>query len=742
MAISRRNWLQMTGAALGGAPLLQGFEDFFRPASPSASTAQTMTTACGVCAPECGIRATVQDGVLRFLEGLPGDASGGGALCGRGSGGAGLLYDPDRLKYPMKRTNPRKGLDQDPGWVRISWDEALDTIAAKFGGYIRQHGADSLLFLSRGSPEPWARFINAIGAINRVDHNDICFTTDSVVQRYATGGRSNSYDFENSKYLLLFGFEMLSKCKIVYAQGMIRAKDSGAKIVCFNPEHSTTARFSDEWYPIRPGSDLAVALAMINVIISENLHDREFVDNFTNFKDFESRIRTHFAQYTPEWAERLSDVPAAAITRIAREFATTRPACAPAYKKSLTANYANSGQLTHAITILNILAGTIDRPGGRYFPRRLTIQTMDQVYPPPAFPAKTGVRIDGRDKLPLVTREDHGMFSTLVDGMLNKHPGRIKGAFVNYYTVLGFPEPLKMIEALRSVEFTVVIDTLPTDTVTLADIALPSSTYLESTGLMSRAYEARKPQVVARQAVVPAMFESRSIGWVAIELGKRLAPDYFKTPTGAWISTSALLDEQTRRAGLGANFAEFRRIGIFDRDDRFVPRTTFATATGKCQIYIPEFEARGYPALPDWRPRRDEPSARYPYYYLTYLPPVHRRNSTQNNPIAHEIMPSNAAVIHPMLAERHKIRHGQMVRVSSRVGSIELPAHLTERIRPDCVMVAHGFGHRSRLMRLASGKGARDGDLIPGWSVEEMLAHGDFAGSGCIMDAVVNIEPV
>lgn len=739
MPLTRRNMIQFTGAALGAAPLAQGFETYFRAAGPAAA-GQVLSSACGVCGPECGLRATVQDGVVRFLEGMPGDFSGNGALCARGASGIGLMYDPDRLKYPMRRSNPSKGLDQDPGWVRISWTEAMDTIADKFRGYIERYGAQSLLFLTRPSPELWARLINSIGAINRVDHNDICFTTDTIVQRYSTGGRSTSYDFENSRYLLLFGFEMLSKAKIVYPHGMMRAKERGAKVVCFNPEQSATARFADEWYAIRPGSDLAVALAMINVMVAGDLYDRDFVANHTNFGEHEAAIRAHFKQYTPEWAEGLSDVPAAAITRIAQEFAETRPACAPAYKKSLTANYANATQLTHAISILNILAGTIDRPGGRYFPRRVTIPTADQIYPPPAYPPKTGTRVDGRNKLPLVTREDHGMFSTIADGMLNRHPGLIKAAFINFYTILGFPEPMKMAEALAGVEFTVVMDTLPTDTTLLADIILPSSMYLESTGLVSRAYEARRPQVVARQAVAPALFEARSIAWVAIELGKRLAPEYFKTASGAWISTSTLLDEQTQRAGLGANFAEFRQKGVFTSEAAFVPRTTFATATGKCQIYLPEFAANGYAPLPDWRPRRDEPGAEYPYYFLTFLPAVHRRNSTQNNAVTNEIMPANTAVMHPQMAARHGIKAGEMVRVRSRAGAIELPAHLSERLRPDCVMVAHGFGHRSQSLTLAAGRGVRDGDLIAGWTVEEMLAHGDFGGSGCIMDAVVAIE--
>lgn len=746
MAISRRNLLKWTGAAgaasVAGGPL-EAFADYFQAAAPSAASEQQLITCCGICSPACGMKATVKDGVLSFLEGLPGDNHGEGHLCGKGAAGAGFLYDPDRLKYPMKRTNPKKGFDEDPGWVRITWQEALDTIAARFKGYIEQYGVESLLFVTLPAPDLWARFMNAIGVVNRVDHIDVCFGTDRLIQKYTTGGKTFSNDFENSNYILLFGWDQVAKTKIVQANGVLKAKDRGAKVVHFSPRYTKTSAVADEWYAVRPGSDLAIALAMIQVIVSENLFNQEFVHNYTNFKEYENEIRAHFQQFTPEWAAGESDVPAEAIVRIAREFAASGAGIVPAHKKTLCANYANATQLVHAISILNILAGTIDRPGGRYFPRQANIPGVDAIYPPPAYPPKKGRRVDGRDKLPWVADVDCGLFSTLADGMLNQYPGMIKASFWNAYTVLAFPEPKKMEEALQKVEFTVVMDILPTDTASLADIVLPSITYLEGSDVVARDYQAKYPQVVVRQPVVPPMFETRSIGWVAIELGKRLAPEYFKTPDGSWINPATLLDEKVKRAGLAANFAEFKNIGIWNREAPFVPRTSFAVpnANNKCQIYVPQFKNGGDP-LPVWRPKRDVPTPEFPYYYLTYIPGTHKRNTTQNNALLNEIMPTNAALLHPDLAAKLGVKEGQQIRIRSRVGQIELPAHLTQTLRKDSVMVAHGFGHRSRLLTKAGQKGARDGDVVPGWSAAAMAAHGNFGGASCIMDAVVAIEPL
>jgi len=742
---TRRNLFRLSGAAglLGASNPLRAFDEFFRPARAGASAATKTTTCCGICSPACGLQATVQDGVVRFIEGLPGDAHGEGHLCGKGAAGAQFLYDPDRLKYPMRRTNPKKGFGEDPGWVRIPWQEALDTIASRMKGAIDTYGTESLLFVTLPSPDLWSRFMNAMGVVNRVDHIDVCFQTDRVIQKYTTGGKSWCNDFENSKYILLFGWDLVAKAKIVYANGIVKARDNGAKIVHFSPTYTATSRMSSEWLNIRPGTDLAVALAMIQVIIGENLYNKPFVDSLTNFGQYEAKIRTHFEQYTPEWAEVVSGVPAADIRRIAREFATSGGGIAPAHKKTLCANYMNASQLVHAISILNILAGTIDRPGGRYFARTHSVPGVDAVYPPPSYPAKKGRRVDGRDKLPLVQETDTGLFSTLGDGMLNKFPGMIKFAFWNGYTILGFPNPKQMEQAMAGVEFSVVMDFIPTDTVSMADIVLPSSMYLETSDVVVRDYNAKYPQSIARSAVAAPIFETKSAGYVAIELGKRLCPDYFKLADGSWINPSTLLDEKVKRAGLGSSFADFQAKGIVETRAPFTPRTSFSTgdAGNKCQIFVPQFEARQADPLPAWRPKRDLPNDLFPLYYLTFIPGIHKRNTTENNRILNEIMPTNSAILNPALARKHNIREGQMVVLRSRVGQIELPAHLSETIRPDAVMVAHGFGHASRYLGAAGGRGVRDGDLVPGASIDDFVAAGNYAGASCIMDVVCSIEP-
>lgn len=738
--ITRRTILRNTGTAavLSAAPWEELFAGYFEEARTAPYPPESIVTSCGICDSACGMRATVKDGVIRFLQGLPEDPHNEGRLCAKGTASMWIKNDPDRLKFPMMRTNPRKGFEEDPRWVRVSWTEALDTIASRFREIRDKYGQEALLAVSRGSPAWFARLYSALG-MERVDHNDMCYGVDVVVSQRTIGAHTFAWDLENAKYIVLFGWDMMARAKLVLANRLLHAKESGARVVNFNPLHTATAKFSDEWHPVRPGGDLAVALAMIHVLLKENLYDKDFVDKHTNFTQYENEIRSHFQKYTPEWAEAESDVPASVIWRVAREFGTTRPAVVPLHKKTLAANYENAAPMCHAIAILNILAGNIDRPGGHYFPRTISIRSLDAIWPPPAYPKLPAKRVDGRETLPLAG--SYGMFSTLADGMTRVYPGRVKFLFWNNYHLNSFPDYRRMTEALKTVEFMVLVDILPMDAMYFADIVLPSTMFLEGSDLISRTYNAKSPFVVVRQPVTPAPFETKSASYIAIELGKRLAPEYFKKPDGGWLNGSELLDEQVRRAGLGESFAEFRKKGFFAKQQEFTPRTTFATATGKCQIYVPEFAAKNYDPLPGWRPKRDVPSAEFPYYLITTLPGEHKRNSTENNPILNEIGGDSYVRIHPATAQKHGIRNGGLVKVRSRVGEAVGVARLTETVRPDVVVVPHGFGHKSPWLSVAGGKGFSDNDLVPAQSIDEVYQRGNWLGAGCIMDCVVAVEP-
>lgn len=743
---TRRDFLKTSGTAFAGAAVLPGFLDGVvrRAAAPGAEAAATsqLVSACSWCGSACGFKATVKDGVLTFVEGLPEDPQGGGKMCAKGKAAAGYLYDPDRLKYPMKRTNPVKKIGVDPGWVRITWDEALDTATAKLKETIAANGPDSVLVLGLPSPDVWARFVNCIGTSNRFDHWDECFLANRVVSANVIGGFVWCHDFANAKYIVTFGWDLVGKAKVVWARAVAEAKKKGAKIVSFNPYKAAgTSVIADEAISIRPGSDLAVVNAMIHVILAEGLYDETFVKGLTNFEEHETAIRAHFAPYTPEWAEELSDVPAGTIRRIAREFATQGPAIAPIHKKTPSANYANGTETSFAITILNVLAGTIDRPGGRFFPRTHSIPGIDAIVPPPKYPAKSGVDIVGRHAHPFLKAVGSGMFSCLADGM-RKNPGKIQMGIITRYSTMAFPNPPEVEAELAKIPFTVCTDLFPNEIIELADIVLPQSLSYESSDLVARDHHAPYKMTIVRQPLVPPMFETKPLGAILLAWGLKAFPEYWKNADGTPINMTVVLNEKTKRAGLGADFAEMKAKGFVADVAPFVPRTTFPTASGKINIYVKAFADAGFDPLPTWKQKRDIPSDAYPFYLLTIIPPMQIRNTTTNNRIVNEIKGTNEVFINVQTARGLGIAEGDTVKVRSRVGEIQLPARLTEAIRPDCVLVPHGFGHQSRLMTQAYGKGAKDAVLVPGQSMDDILARKDVGGSACIMDAVVSVSKV
>ena len=747
---SRREFLKMAAASAAFLGLFGGNEDIilnalkFQPSIewPKPIIMEKFYTTCGVCHSNCGIIAHTEDGVIKFVEGNPKDLHSGGKMCAKGIAGSYLPYAPDRLKYPMKRTNPEKGIEVDPGWVTISWDEALNTTAEKLKEIKETYGPQSIIFIA--SPTGYVeRLRKAIGSPNRITHHDTCIITHVVVEKFTIGAKLWAYDFPNSKYILCFGWDQPSKAKVTLTRRFIEGRWKGAKVVVINPNTTLMSSQADEWIQIVPGTDLAFALAMINVILNEGLYDKDYVEKYTNFKEHESEIRSWASQYTPEWASEITGVPAETIRRIAREFATIKPSVIPIHKRDPPGpNYANSWKLVHAIIILNALVGAIDNVGGWLFTKGVKFPSLDKVFPPPPYP-EPPIKEDicGRVKLPLLDKVKLGIFSTLANNILNKKPYEVKAAIIYHYNILSFPNPKKLVEALKKLEFIVTIDILPSESVQMADIVLPDCTYWERKGYSVRIYNGWYPQVSVFQPVINPMYECKSAGWIFCELGKRIVPEYFKKPDGTFFSSSEYIEASVKQA-LGISFEELASKGVWDKPGEFKPFTkleSMAKAGKKIQVYGETFKKYGYDPLPSWQPRRDKPTAEYPLYLIITRPPVHRHGKTTDNPYLLEAYPENAAIIHPETAKALGINDLEWVWVESRVGRIKVKAKLFEGIRKDCVCLSHGFGHWSRGLIYGYGHGANDGDLVPDQTIDEILARKDPTGGACMSDVCVKV---
>lgn len=743
--LKRRSFLKLavgTGLAAAGFSIPR----FVRAEGIVEESEKTVNTFCGVCSGGCAMKGYVKDGRLIHLAGNPDDlASGnpldpadGGRICVKAHSAIRTLYDPDRLKYPMKRTNPEKGIGIDPGFVQISWDEAIETVAQRFNDLIGKYGPETLMFIVRGN-DYTNRLGKVIGTPNLISHNSTCYVTQEAVwEAMVTGkGRPWTYDMENCRYILSMGWDGLGKAKNMQMRTTAKALAAGARLVVLDPYHSVTASKAHEWLPIKPGTDLAFCLAMIHVIVREELYDKEFVEAYTSGFEY---LEEFSRNYTPQWASEITGIPAETITRIAREFATTKPAHIPSHKRDAAGpNYANSYRVAQAQIILNSLVGTIDRPGGTILPRKPKFPAFDDVFPIPEdlpIPEARKERIDGAHIFKPTASKNKGNFATLAEGILNENPYPAKAALVRSYNTLSFPNSRKIVKAFAALEFMVCFEIYPSEMAQLADIVLPEPHWLESSGLGTRDYHNIYPQVAVRLPVVEPLYEeTKGFGGVVVSIAKAMGlGDYFEGVSG-----SKFNDECMKAVGSSWEELAASPNGLWEDRKPFKGKEEFGTPSGKIELYATVFEEAGYDPLPYWKPKREAPSEEYPFYFLISRPPMHKMTQTQNNTLAMELFPENSATMNVETGRSLGIKDGDAVYVESRAGKIRLKAKLIAGIRPDCVQVMHGFGHWSKDLSVANGRGGSDGDLIPDMTFEEMAALKDPGAGGCMSDFCVKV---
>lgn len=334
--LSRRDVLRIAAAAGAATAGLAGIEIVdrtvvhpghqFTPGKTVGSVTR-IPSMCQMCTTACGIIANVRDGRLLTIEGNPADPNSQGAVCAKGVAGPSILYDPYRLLYPLRRVGQRG----EGRWRRISWDEAYREIADRLRS-IRESGRPEEFAFQQGrnrSTDIVSRFLNAFGTPSVFNHRALC-SLNRRAAILATIGDSDwdLGDFQNSRYILNFGCNWAEAHQghIPVAIRMMRARErNGAKIVTFDARLSNTAAVSDEWFPVKPGTDGLIALAMANVICTERLWEKKWFDTWSNYPADE--FAAHVRQYTPERASSESGVPAEDIRRVAREFAAASPRC-------------------------------------------------------------------------------------------------------------------------------------------------------------------------------------------------------------------------------------------------------------------------------------------------------------------------------------------------------------------------------------------------------------------------------
>ena len=533
--MGRRKFLKAAGLVAGGAALTGGLAGCGSESGPDEHALAVnaageeqwgreagawIESDCNMCGGQCGIFCHVVDGVVQKIEpnnwdpcnyaNVSGDfydgyteeygVAEGGRICPKGNAGIMQLYDPDRVQRPMKRTNPEKGRDVDPGWEEISWEQAVDEIAEKLDSLRSAGEAHKLLWWSEDHSfvDPQADFCTLFGTPNYSNHSNLCDATRKASFRMAMGDERPLPDFSKSKYIILFGWNPTSAMKWVLLSRIIpRAVENGARLVVVDPYMSDTAAKAHEWVSILPATDGAMALAMAHVIIRDDLYDKRFVADWTvGFDEY----RDYVKDKTPEWAEKITTVPAKTIERIAREVATTQPSIIDVW--SGPGQHSNGTQGGRAIALLTALVGGYDQPGRMLIPdRRGGAHTAFE----PSEEAEVTLaeaRYDGVGDLPV----GHGSgcygrgFQRMLDGDGPYEPKVGMCVFQNL--VMNGPGSWQIEEALKKLEMFVVVDTMVSETALMADYLIPGTVYLERYDLNTR--WVTWPSVGLRQPVVKA----------------------------------------------------------------------------------------------------------------------------------------------------------------------------------------------------------------------------------------------
>lgn len=686
---------------------------------------------CDMCYWRCGLKIRSRDGRAVKIDGNPKHPNNWGVVCGKGNAGLMVAYDPDRLKYPMRRVGKRG----EGKWQRISWDEAYDDIAQALRKAKAEYGAQSLVLIGHGSWEkPYHRFAHAFGTPNTTSPVfGLCcgprgLSNVMVTGRNLTG--NETLDLENCKYFLMMGRNVTESLHNGETLGWIDAVAQGAEVVYVDPRYTITASKAKEWLPIRPLTDHAFLLALIHTVIAEQLYDKAFVADYTlGLAELKHRVRT----YTPEWAANITEIPAATIRRIAGEMAAKAPAVLVYAPRRMTRS-ANDLGTGLAVTILNSLFGVWDRKGGIYSPIVFEVPEPDLPEFKHAHIAERIERGGDFDFSNPYVADEHGHIHR-ADGA--GVPGRWPIANAQYGLTNQMwkaiaaqqPYPLKVLltaggngfmsgtnydtinKAINNLDFFVAADVMPNEMNRYADILLPEASYLERYDDLQIG-GAREGFVAVRMPAMKPLHDTRDAWTICNQLAQRL-------DLGAYFpheSIAELLDERLKK--VNSSLAEIEQQGILTLaadDKKNFPReyglkSTFPTASGKVELIPSQLKALGLDTALDYvaqvRPEADE------FHFTLGRIGFHTHARTQNNVWLADLMAENELWIHPEPAQKRGIKPGDRVKVTDRKGRQEaIKVKITQRIRKDTVFMVHGFGHFDNRMSTAYHQGAADANL-------------------------------
>lgn len=731
--IARRSFLKGAGAlgaaALGAGALAApvqaralslGGDEAALPAD------REVPTFCELCFWNCGVTAKVRKNRVLSLAGHTDYPNARGKLCGRGQAGAAFVTDEDRLKYPMIRVGARG----EGKFRRAGWGEALKTVADGFRRIKAKHGAQALALFYHGTGGPMLRqALVAYGSPNYAGPSYAQCKGARNVGYYLTYGEKlpspEPLDFDETRCMVLFGSHLGENAHNSQVQDFVKARARGASLIVLDPRFSTVAQKADLWLPVKPGSDTAVLLAWLHLMIAEGSYDHRFVaDRTVGFDE----LALHVKPFSPVWAAGQAGVPAEQIVAAYRLMAEAAPAVL-VHPGRHTSWYGEADiHRARAQAILTALLGAWWRPGGIYRWEKASVPD----FPSPDFPDLPKDVDKAAGRYPFAQEVTT---NGIRDATRTGKPYPVKGWFVHGTNLIqSMPNKHETIEAIRNLDLLVVCDIQPTEITRYADVLLPEDNYLERYDDLSVPI-GKVPYVGLRQPVVQSPHDTRPAWRIARDLARELGlGDYFAFETfEEYLST--------RLGGTGISLADLKVHGI-----KTFPRRTplylaeadefhFHTPSGKVELYSKQLAEKGFPPLPVHVPPPEPPAGRFRMLYGRS--PLHTFGRTQNNPILYDLDPENALWMSPDAARALGLAEGQRVMIANDHGdeSGPVPLKVTERMPEGSVYLVHGFGHTAPGLTRTFGKGASDSEVLDTYAVDAM------AGTTGMRTQFVSVRP-
>jgi len=676
-----------------------------QPGTESAE-AETIVSICGICPGGCGVRAHLVNGQLDRITPLPDHPR--GIVCTRSVHSREIVYSPDRLKHPLKRVGP-KG---EGRFAKVSWDQALDEIAQRLKDIKARYGPQALMtYVGRGGFEqslidiyaPAGSFLPAannvlfpFGSPNTAGCNSLCYVTQGLLAPIPTVGVAADFtfsDFENTNLIVVWGSNPATDSPPLKARQIIAAQRRGTRLVVIDQMRSAIARQADQWIAVRSGTDGALALSMMNVIINKDLYDHQFVDNWMIGFD---ELREYVAAFPPEEVEAITWVPKEVIVETARAIATARPATLCHYTGL---EYTNSGvQNIRAVLILWAITGNLDVPGGLVFRPRSQAHFKRTHIGAPSSPPPIGA-----DKYPFFVKLVKGaQFMEAPRAILQNDPYPLRGLLVDGASILtSYPQPDLWAQALAALDLLVVVDRFMTTDAQYADFILPATTMYEITS-----YNKYPGYVQLRQKVVEPIGDARNDLLIFAQLAQRLGYGHLYPQTEEELlefvfGDSAISVDDLRQHPEGVVVPTqplvYRKYekGLLRKDGQ----PGFDTPSGKVEIASNMLAEYGHDPLPIYTEPVEGPLGSPEL--LQEFPLVFNsgariqsafRSQHLNIPGLLKMQPEPNVLINPQDAEARGIADGDKVYGKSPRSQVPFRAKVTDWVMPGSVEVNMGGG--------------------------------------------------